>query len=99
MSDIKITNNKWRKNALCAKYKDIDFFSEESVNIRKSLSVCKKCVVAVECLRHAIDENENYGIWGCSTQRERRKIIKTKTKLNDRQLKEIVLRNGNNVLH
>lgn len=91
-------NENWRKNALCRKYKDIDFYSEDIINIRKSLNICKQCVVAVECLKHSIEQNETYGIWGCSTQRERRKIIKNKIKLSDRELKQIVLKNGNNVL-
>lgn len=97
MSDSS-TDDSWRKNALCKKYKDIDFFSEDILSIRKSLNICKQCVVAVECLKHSIDQKESYGIWGCSTQRERRKIIKNKINLNDRELKQIVLKNGNNVL-
>lgn len=92
------TDNNWRKNALCRKYKDIDFFSEDIISVRKSLNICKQCVVAVECLKQSIQEKETYGIWGCSTQRERRKIIKNKIKLSDRELKQIVLKNGNNVL-
>ena len=95
----KITiSNSWRENALCRKYKDIDFFSDENIKIKQCLEICKKCTVAVECLKHAIDQNEAYGIWGCSTQRERRKILKTKIKLNDIELRQIVTKNGNNVL-
>lgn len=98
MSDYKIINKNWRNNALCRKYKDVDFFSDDINNIKKSLSICKKCIVAVDCLKHAIEEKETYGTWGCLSQRERRKIIKNKTELNDIQLKQIVIRNGNNVL-
>lgn len=88
----------WMDSALCKKYKDINFFAEDNVNIKKSLEICKKCTVAVECLKYSIEENEAYGIWGCSTQRERRKIMKTKIKLNYKECKQIVLKNGNNVL-
>ena len=91
-------NKKWRDSALCKKYKDIDFFADDSISIKKSLNICKKCTVAVECLKYSIEENETYGIWGCSTQRERRKIMKTKIKLNNNELRQIVIKNGNNVL-
>lgn len=88
----------WYNNALCKKYRDVDFFAEDAANIKKSLNICKQCVVAVECLKHSIENKEVYGIWGCATQRERRKIINKNIKLNVKELKQIVIKNGNNVL-
>ena len=58
----------------------------------------KNIKTLISCLKHSIDQKESYGIWGCSTQRERRKIIKNKINLSDKELKQIVLKNGNNVL-
>jgi WhiB family redox-sensing transcriptional regulator len=35
-------------------------------------SVCRECVVRVECLHEAFEADERFGIWGGLTERERR---------------------------
>lgn len=37
----------------------------------RALAVCERCPVRDDCLRHAVDNNERYGIWGGLTDRER----------------------------
>ena len=47
----------------------------KAVRVRRearALAVCAQCVVRDECLQHAVDNNERYGIWGGLTDRERR---------------------------
>ena len=39
---------------------------------RRAKSVCASCPVRDECLEHAIDVDERYGIWGGLNQDERR---------------------------
>lgn len=41
-------------------------------------AICAKCVVVETCLDEAITNNE-YGIWGGKTERERRRIWRNKT--------------------
>jgi WhiB family redox-sensing transcriptional regulator len=63
----------WMDQANCAsKSKDI-FFPErgESHKILVAQKLCAECVVQAECLQFGLDNNET-GIWGGTTGRERR---------------------------
>lgn len=44
--------------------------------IRKAKELCRTCPVINECLRWAIDTRQPYGIWGGTTERERRELQK-----------------------
>jgi WhiB family redox-sensing transcriptional regulator len=37
-------------------------------------SICRSCPVRTECLHHALDADERYGIWGGLTDAERRHL-------------------------
>lgn len=38
-------------------------------NIKRAQKICQVCPVKIECLTHAIVNNESYGIWGGMTER------------------------------
>lgn len=69
----------WRKVALC---KDTDpelFFPVGSTGqalhqISRAKTVCEECVVKRECLEFAIETNQDCGIWGGTSEEERRDI-------------------------
>ena len=66
------------EKALC-RGMDINlFFPERGVNyntIREIKKLCKQCPVRVECFEVAMaQENDNFGIFGGTTPKERRKI-------------------------
>jgi WhiB family redox-sensing transcriptional regulator len=50
---------------------------ERSIKIAKSL--CKTCAYTVKCLQWAIDNNET-GIWGGTTEKERRSMARMRNK-------------------
>lgn len=37
-------------------------------------AVCAGCPVRVECLEHALEAQEEYGVWGGTTPAERRRM-------------------------
>lgn len=37
---------------------------------------CRACTVRVECLNYALDNGEKFGVWGGTSERERRKLRK-----------------------
>lgn len=69
----------WRKIALC---KDTDpelFFPIGSTGqalqqISQAKAVCDECGVKRECLEFAIETNQDCGIWGGTSEEERRDI-------------------------
>jgi WhiB family redox-sensing transcriptional regulator len=69
----------WRKNALC---KDTDpelFFpvgntGQALMQITEAKKVCQECTVQRECLEFALETNQDCGIWGGTSEDERRQI-------------------------
>lgn len=58
--------------------------------IRAAKAVCAICPVSTECLQHALDEDEVYGIWGGHTPEERRTMRRARLRtINHRS--ELVL--------
>jgi WhiB family redox-sensing transcriptional regulator len=41
-----------------------------------AIAVCGTCDVRIACLEHALASREKEGVWGGTTERERRRIIR-----------------------
>lgn len=42
----------------------------------EAAKACKRCPVIATCLAHALDNGEEYGVWGGQTERQRRAMLK-----------------------
>lgn len=66
----------WQERAAC-RGADVDlFFSHDEADQRQALAYCERCPVRQECLEYAIAHREVYGIWGGTTEAERRALIR-----------------------
>lgn len=63
----------WMRDALCPEYPSVDFFPSQGQSVTDALEVCARCLVAVECSAYAISERIDFGIWGGTTARARRR--------------------------
>lgn len=66
----------WREYAACASLDPTDFFPElsplPSVEVTAhAKEICSQCAVRAQCLGHALSNNEEFGVWGGLTARER----------------------------
>jgi WhiB family redox-sensing transcriptional regulator len=50
------------------------FFPEKGGSIREAKRICRSCLVRAECLEYALANSERFGIWGGTSERDRRKI-------------------------
>ncbi|MCL4449452.1 MAG: WhiB family transcriptional regulator [Actinobacteria bacterium] len=50
------------------------FFPERGASTREAKAVCRGCIVRGECLEYALKNGERFGIWGGTSERERRRI-------------------------
>lgn len=41
----------------------------------RAKAICAECDVAIECLHFALDAREQHGIWGGTTEAERRSLL------------------------
>ena len=56
------------------------FFPHEGGGVDIAKRVCADCVVKSECLEYAIDNRIDHGVWGGTSERERRRIIKNRNR-------------------
>lgn len=63
----------WQLEASCSEDEQDLFFSQAKGKMDKAISICGKCSVKGECLKFAIDEKVEFGIFGGLTPQERKK--------------------------
>lgn len=65
----------------CEQAPDAFFFEEEGRDAnreykkRLAKKICEQCPVQMLCLEYALENHEQYGIWGGLTKPEREKIL------------------------
>lgn len=66
----------WQVGARCLEADPEVFFPERGGSSKAARAVCNDCPVKVECLRYALANREQFGIWGGTSERERRRLRK-----------------------
>lgn len=69
----------WRLSALCAQVDPELFFPDKGEPARAALRVCAACPVRVQCLEDALTGDQRYGVWGGTTEIQRRRLRKQRT--------------------
>lgn len=68
----------WQFRALCAQTGPEAFYPEKGITSKDAKKICKRCPVVEDCLEAAlaVDADKDYGVWGNTTEHQRRKIRK-----------------------
>lgn len=56
------------------------FFPSDGVGVDVARRVCAECPVRQECLEYALANRIDHGVWGGTSERERRRIIKARAR-------------------
>lgn len=64
----------WRGQAACRNLDTEIFFPDSEADAGPALSVCAVCPVRAECLDWAIETRQHDGVWGGTTETERKRI-------------------------
>jgi WhiB family redox-sensing transcriptional regulator len=69
-------NMSWLENARCKGMDTEIFFPTRGDNslVKQAKEICSTCEVADECLEYALRTNQEIGIWGGRSNRERRSM-------------------------
>lgn len=67
-------DREWMVDALCAQTDPEVFFPEQGGSTRAAKAVCAACPVRDECLAYALERREQHGVWGGTTELERRRL-------------------------
>jgi WhiB family redox-sensing transcriptional regulator len=66
----------WATYASCQDANGMTFFPQTKAETQAALTVCAGCPVRAECLDHALATNERFGVWGGTTEKERRLLAR-----------------------
>lgn len=70
----------WSTFAECRGLDTRLFFPELGDDTRAAKAVCAVCPVRAECLADALEQDDHHGIWGGTSERERRNIRRNRSK-------------------
>lgn len=71
------TDTDWMNYSECLGSEDPEMFFPERytrLGTEAAKKVCSRCVVVAECLSYALKNNEEFGIWGGLTEKERQDL-------------------------
>lgn len=68
----------WRARAACSGYPNTLFFPSveraDEATVAKAKAVCSVCPVIENCLEYALETNQRSGIWGGTSEKERKSL-------------------------
>ena len=72
------TDTKWMANGLCAEKPPALFFPSDGVGVEKAKRICNECDVQSTCLEYALTNRIDHGVWGGTSERQRRRIVRAR---------------------
>ena len=73
-------SKEWAKRAMCKDMNVHDFYPGRGQATIPIKIICRSCPVVKPCLEYAMRNNEKFGIWGATSERERRKMRSAKAR-------------------
>jgi len=68
----------WMQDGNCRNYPPGAFFPSDGVGVDAARKICSDCPVKAPCLEYALDQRIDHGVWGGCSERERRRILKSR---------------------
>lgn len=69
----------WAVFAACRDAEPNLFFSGSRDEERVALALCRTCTVRNDCLDHALELRERFGVWGGTTEKDRKRLLRKRT--------------------
>lgn len=73
----------WMADGNCANQPPSLFFPSDGVGVDVARGVCDGCPVLSECLEYALENRIDHGVWGGTSERERRRIQKARASVKN----------------
>ena len=68
----------WMAVGNCATHPPDTFFPSDGVGVEVARRVCGGCPVQERCLEYALRNRIDHGVWGATSERQRRRILKAR---------------------
>lgn len=72
----------WRDQGACRGLDPLLFFPDSDDAAGPAKTVCAGCDVRLRCLEHALARREKEGVWGGCTERDRRRILRQRRRID-----------------
>lgn len=69
-------STKWMSRGSCRDRPAALFFPSDGVGVELARKICADCPVKARCLEYALENRIDHGVWGGTSERERRRILK-----------------------
>ncbi len=66
----------WMATGSCAQEPPALFFPSDGAGVEVARRICASCPVKQECLEYALRNRIDHGVWGGTSERERRRILR-----------------------
>jgi WhiB family redox-sensing transcriptional regulator len=70
------TETSWMAAGDCRNHPPAVFFPSDGVGVDRARRICATCPVSGQCLEYALENRIDHGVWGGTSERERRRILK-----------------------
>lgn len=74
LRELLVASRAWRDQAACRGEDTAHFYPKRGQDLHVPRAICNTCPVAEQCLEYALDAGEKYGLWGGTSERERRRL-------------------------
>lgn len=68
----------WMAIGLCNDKPPELFFPSDGVGVEAAKRVCERCPSKDPCLEYALANRIDHGVWGATSERQRRRILKAR---------------------
>lgn len=68
--------NEWMAQGNCADKPPTLFFPSDGVGVDVARRICATCSMKEPCLEYALRNRIDHGVWGGTSERERRRILR-----------------------
>jgi WhiB family redox-sensing transcriptional regulator len=68
----------WMAAGNCANESPSLFFPSDGVGVEIAKRTCTDCPVKTQCLDYALEHRIDHGVWGGTSERERRRILRAR---------------------
>ncbi len=75
----------WMADGLCADKPPALFFPSDGVGVEKAKLICEQCDVQATCLEYALTNRIDHGVWGGTSERQRRRIVRARRAATSRR--------------
>jgi WhiB family redox-sensing transcriptional regulator len=66
----------WMARGKCRESDPTIFFPSDGMGVQIARRICAECPVKAPCLEYALSNRVDHGVWGGTSERERRRILR-----------------------